>query len=217
MSRDSYTKIESLWERHPIDPITQVEAGKIARRLFRIFGQVKDGSPAMRGPSRVRPTRRCWASTERTAHYGRSGVRRLIHDVSHYIFRDRHPNARPHDGGHSQLEYEMACYVLAHGLNVKAPAAAKPGRAATLAAERDRAAAAMKRWQTKAKRAETALRKLRAKSKRIERALADLVYRVDDAPEGPRGDDGNIDTRDAHAALGHFEQITTDPPGSIQP
>jgi hypothetical protein len=110
--------------------------------------------------------RTCWASTTPTrSHF--KGWGRIVHDASHYVFEQRHPSARPHDGGHAQLETQMAHYVMSHRLIERyAPQPRKRVKVDTNVklANTD---AAIKRWQTKAKRAATALRKLNVKRKRI--------------------------------------------------
>lgn len=90
----------------------------------------------------------------------------MIHDVSHRIFRYRHPAFKPHAGGHSTLEREIAEYVAKSGwLEVKQPnkATLEEKRAKQLAHNEQ----LTKRWLTKQKRATTALRKLKRQRTRL--------------------------------------------------
>lgn len=157
-----------------LPPITKVAALKAYRRLVRAFGgteHIPVGVLENRGGRPIRSNRTmartCWASTLPTTSHLK-GWGRLIHDASHYVFEKRHPSARPHDGGHAQLETQMAHYVAKHGLIDRLAPKPTPKRVkvdnSVKLAKTD---AAIKRWQTKAKRAATALRKLNAKRKRI--------------------------------------------------
>jgi hypothetical protein len=156
--------------------ITRVQAVKVYNRLVRAFGgtehipvgvlENRGGCPIRSDYSHSKRGRACWASTEPTrSHF--KGWGRIVHDASHYVFEKRHPSARPHDGGHAQLECQMAHYVVKHQLiermAPKPPKRVKVDNSVKLA----KTDAAIKRWQTKAKRAATALRKLNAKRKRI--------------------------------------------------
>lgn len=162
-----------------LPPITKVEALRAYRRLVRAFGGLAH-MPVTVAEGRGRPiiskrgaARTCWASTKPTTGHSK-GWGRLIHDASHYVFRIRHPHARPHDGGHATLEREMAEYVAARPewlggllkpIERKAP---KPDAAARLA----RVDAAIVRWQVKEHRAINALRKLKRKRARLDRAVS---------------------------------------------
>jgi len=162
-----------------LPPITKVDALKAYKRLVRAFGGTADipvGVLENRGGRPIRSNyrsrgRQVWASSTPTSSHHK-GWGRLIHDASHYVFRKRHPSARPHDGGHAQLETQMAHYVVKHNLIERMQPKPKVGRSkvdnSVKLAKTD---AAIKRWQTKAKRAATALRKLNAKRKRILRLM----------------------------------------------
>lgn len=100
-------------------PVTRKRALSAAKRIFLHFGGVRHGSAMMYKPSRLswwvpKKGRTCWASTKPTRGHHK-GWGRMIHDVSHAIFRDRHPRFRPHDNGHAQLEREIAAYVVEKG------------------------------------------------------------------------------------------------------
>lgn len=160
--------------------ITRKQAVKVYIRLVRAFGGIEHMPVGVAEARGNRPIvsdygsrsngRTCWASTTPTrSHF--KGWGRIIHDASHYVFGKRHPSARPHDGGHAQLETQMAHYVVKHNLiermAPKPPKRVKVDTSVKLA----HTDAAIKRWQTKAKRAATALRKLNQRRKRILKQL----------------------------------------------
>jgi hypothetical protein len=161
-----------------LPPITMADALRYYQRLIRHFGKTEDipvgvlerrgGRPIITFRSKARV---CWAATKPTTGHHK-GWGRLVHDASHKIFQHRHPNARPHDGGHAALEREMAQYVVARGwLEPKA----KPARPSTIerrTARLARTEAALIRWESKRKRAETAIKKLTARRRALTRALA---------------------------------------------
>lgn len=153
--------------------LTRVAAGIYARSLLRKFGKVEDGAVGhMTHPVTWNRTRgrTCWASTkptQRSNHF--KGWGRLIHDISHLVFRARHPSFRPHDGGHARLEREVAAYVAGTGwLTPKAPVV----HVVTLETKLAILDASVKRWTTKAKRAATALAKLRRRRASLLRRAA---------------------------------------------
>lgn len=148
-----------------LPPLTRVDAGDYARRLLRRFGRVEDGAVGhMTHPVTWNRTlgRTCWASSKpTTGHY--KGWGRLIHDISHLVFRARHPSFRPHDGGHARLEREVAAWVA--GTDWLTPKPGDPKKRAKRYWDTEAKLAdldlRMKRWTTKARRAATALAKLR--------------------------------------------------------
>lgn len=144
-------------------PITRYEAERASRLLVKRFGKRRDGSPAMLYDVRPPKVRRCWISHVPTRDHFK-GWGRLIHDVSHDIFERRHPNARPHDGGHATLERELAQAVVEFGW---LEGTLKETKSPPLTVEQKRQTrmlrilAGIERWERKLKRAENALRKLR--------------------------------------------------------
>jgi len=172
-------RYESINDRH-YPPVTRAAILPHYLRLVRIFGALSDipvGVAEARGARPIRSNRTrartCWASTKPTTGHGK-GWGRMIHDASHYVFEKRHPSARPHDGGHSRLEREMADYVATVGWIERAEAikrAAKVKHGRPSYAERiEHTRALMARWERKAKRAGTALRKLKRRIRALERA-----------------------------------------------
>jgi hypothetical protein len=166
-----------------LPPLTMADALKAYRRLVWAFGGKADipvGVLEARGGRRIttnrRQARRCWASTTPTSSHLK-GWGRLIHDASHYVFEKRYPSARPHDGGHAQLECKMAHYVASRGMLADYPATKpKATKRKTYAERIAHTNALMARWETKAKRAATALRKLKRRVRALERAAKTVTY-----------------------------------------
>jgi hypothetical protein len=104
-------------------------------------------------------------------HFG--GWRDLVHFMSHYCFSQLMPHRRPHDSRHEYLEREMVRYVIEQGWlegKLRRKAKAEPTIDEINAAKLAHIEAAIRRWETKAKRAATALRKLQKKKARMNRA-----------------------------------------------
>ena len=156
-----------------LPPLTREEAERAAKRIFRHFGSAKDrgGAQADLGPIRFRGyVRRCWVSSKPTKEHDK-GWGRLVHDVSHDIFRRRHPGFRPHAGGHAQLEREIAEFVVAQGwLDGRLKTIdKKPSREERHRCKLARVEEALLRWDRKLRRAQNALRKLRAREAALRR------------------------------------------------
>lgn len=163
-----YVPVAQAWPA-TLPPLTRAEAERAARRLFRKFGGVALGSPSMMFAARFRRVRTCWLSSKETSGHFK-GWGRLAHDVSHDIFRARHPSFRPHDGGHATLEREIAEFIVAQGWlsgALRPAEPTKPGLEEKRAKRLAQTDAAIERWTRKQRRAENALRKL----KRRQRAL----------------------------------------------
>lgn len=160
-----------------LPPITMRDAVRAYSRLVRAFGgteHIPVGVLEARGGRPIRSNyrsigRRCWASTTPTSSHLK-GWGRLIHDASHYVFECRHPSARPHDGGHAQLECQMAHYVAQHGLLERIATKPKPSKRKSYAERIEHTRELMNRWERRAKRASTAIRKLRRRMRALERA-----------------------------------------------
>jgi hypothetical protein len=155
--------------------ITRAEAERANRRLWNHFGPAdwkagKARYQASTGKTYRLGARRCWVSTKPTSGHHK-GWGRLVHDMSHRLFRRIYPNRRPHDPLHAKYEADVAAYVVEQGwltgkLKPAPKVKAKPSTSAKLA----NVEAAIKRWTTKEKRARTALKKLHAKQRRLIRA-----------------------------------------------
>lgn len=110
-----YDVIAQVWSTVTVPPLTRTEAERAARRIYRHFGPVRLGGPHMTRAVRFNGrVRRCWITRKTNAGLSK-GWQRLVHDVSHRIFAQRHPHFRPHAGGHARLEHEIASYVIAKG------------------------------------------------------------------------------------------------------
>lgn len=174
---ERYEPIQLLWSAGTAAPMTQKRAAVVARAMLKAFGSLKDFPGAQaRGFKRVPPRRdwprRCWASTgPGTIH---NGLPRLVHDVSHWIYAFRHPNARPHEDGHNALERGMAAWAVAKGYHH--PSGPKPKAKPTVDDKLARIDAALKRWDSKYRRAGNAMRVLRARRKRVLRYTQNRVY-----------------------------------------
>lgn len=165
--RERYASVNELWAAQTAVAITRAEAEAAARRLFRAFGK-RDGYPQQRRDAKLGRVRRCWIAAQPTHGIVR-GWARLVHDVSHQIFRARYPKSRPHHPLHAKLELEMAEHVLAEGwLGGLLKPAPKPGKD-TRALKLARCEASIKRWESKLRRAQNALRKLRRQHARLVR------------------------------------------------
>lgn len=141
--------------------ITRDEAQKAGDRIWKKFAP--DGSKHFN----VR-VRRCWIARKPTTGH-RRGWGRLIHDLSHDVFRRVYRGQRrPHDPLHARYETDIATWVVESGfLTGKLKPKPKVKRVRTPVDERVKVEAAIKRWTTKARRADTALRKLKRKMRRL--------------------------------------------------
>lgn len=165
-----YDEVNAAWRAAPAAPITRLEAERAARRIFKRFGKVADGSPNMTGPAEFRRVRACWVSLK--GNRIDKGWPRLVHDVSHDIWEKRHPSAKPHGPAHAALELEITRHVLEAGWiqgRLRPPEPAKLTAAERQAKRLRETIAAIARWESKQRRAERALRKLRARRRRLER------------------------------------------------
>lgn len=184
-TRERYDAVNAMWSRVTLPPVTRIEAERAARRLYRHFGGLSLGGPNMLGPVRFNgEVRRCWIISRTNAGLEK-GWPRLVHDVSHRIFERRHPNFRPHAGGHATLEREIAEFVvqsrwLEGTLKPRPPA--KPTVSERRAKRIAQTEAAIARWQSKRRRADMALKKL-------SRRHRDLVRRGE-LDAAPRDRDG---------------------------
>lgn len=147
-------------------------------------------APTMTREEAARAVRKLWAhfAKRRRPHYKAADVRpvwlrqgwgRLVHDVSHDVFEHIYPTRRPHDPLHLQYEQDVAAYVIEkrwHEGALKPKQRAPkppPSEYEKRAAELDKVAAAIKRWESKAKRAANALKKLRRKQVRLSKKLTE--------------------------------------------
>ena len=154
-----------------LPPITRIEATKASARLWRKFV-----APELRGtrPPRVR---RCWISRKPgTMKEIDNGWARLVHDLSHRVFRSYYGrNRRPHDPLHARYETELAAYVAQSGWlagTLKPKPKLKLAGAELYALKLARCVASIERWESKQRRATNALKRLGAKRRRLERIVS---------------------------------------------
>lgn len=147
---DHYAAVDAGWPA-AIPPITREEARRASRKLARHFG----GRPR-------REPRRCWVATSGQVGTIRRGWRRLVHDVSHRVWREQAPAARGHGKWHADLEREMVAYVVARGWlagTLRAPEKATPVSLDARRAKRAlHLAAQVAKWTRRKKLATTKLR-----------------------------------------------------------
>jgi hypothetical protein len=100
----------------------------------------------------------------------------MIHDVSHRVFRYRHPGFRHHEQGHAKLEYEMAVHVITSGWAGDKPLIKKPPKPSSIEAKRIRLMRVyqlQREWETKETRASNKLAKLAREAHRLMTAIED--------------------------------------------
>lgn len=163
-----YAAVNAAWP--PGTPaITFAEAAVAARKLTKHFG----GRRALVG--RVR---RCWISRKPTDDLAR-GWRRLVHDVSHRVWRREAPAAKAHSKHHALLELEMIQYVVAKGWLTGPLAEVRPRRLRPTAESRlAKAQADLARWQRKLKLAQTKVKVYTRRLRVVERRAAKLAQGV---------------------------------------
>lgn len=166
MSRTDYDVTNDAWKAAGVDwqhhRMTEAQARRMALALWRLagFDRVKR--------VHVPPI---WL---------RQGVRRLVHDTSHRVWRQKRPTGerRNHCTLHASWERSFTEHAIAKGWHIAhKPRPARPTKAPAdpKALKRERAEAALKRWRTKAKRAATAIRKLERQLKRLSTNTAQRV------------------------------------------
>lgn len=158
---DHYAVVNGAWPKD-IPPCTREEAKRAAGKLMLAFAGRKY-------PRRVY-VRRCWIAVSEPYNDIRRGWRRLVHDLSHIVYRIEHKRGvfRAHGNTHARLEHAMIQHVIEKGWltgSLKEKVAPKP----TATDKAARIAARIKRWESKLRRAETALKKLRRSAKYYER------------------------------------------------
>ena len=126
-----YGQVNRMWpDELPI--LEKVEAQRAYKRLIAKFGtkkvwceylnewETKKKSVRLtrkRGTKtwKVR-VRKCWLSLNGDTNSLSKGWRRLVHDVSHRVYRFRFPNSsEDHNIAQAKIEQEMAQYVIAQG------------------------------------------------------------------------------------------------------
>lgn len=170
-----YHEVNGVIFEQSTPPLTRHEATRAVRKLARHF--LSDERKRERVIRRC-PPNRAWLS-RKPSYFVSKGWRRLAHDVSHEIFAALYPTKRPHDPLHEHYENQVATYIVEHKwlegalLPKKRPPKPPPTEYEKRARELDNCNAAIKRWESKAKRAANALKKLRRKQVRLGKKLAE--------------------------------------------
>lgn len=170
-----YQSVNSRWpegtrDGRDLKPTPQ-EAMSAAKRLYR-FAMKKP----FRGKVVLTSGRRYTWIRNHVLHvnpdYGDGGWHELVHLMSHYCSHRLFPNAKGHGPQHAFLEREMIEYVVKSGwLEGRLRRKEKP-KADPKQTRRALTDAAIKRWQTKAKRAQNALTKLKRRLAYYDRNIA---------------------------------------------
>lgn len=154
-----YETTNAIWSRAGVKwhdrPLTQAEARRMAGVLWRLAGR----------DIRRAHVENVWLT---------DGVRRLVHDMSHWVWRWKRPygDRRDHCFEHSTFEKTFSEEAIKRRWHVApAPRRARPSKPAPdpVVVKRERLAAALKRWRTKAKRAATAIKKTERAMKRLDK------------------------------------------------
>lgn len=165
-----YDVVNFLWAGSEVPAITRAEAERAARKLYAKFGRRNQDFPAQRKPAKFTRVRACWVTRQPEPSLNR-GWARLVHDVSHDLFRSRYPMLRPHHPLHASLELQITRYVLDAGWLTGALRKPAPTKADVQRRELARVDGAIVRWEAKRRRAEVALTKLGRKRARLESQL----------------------------------------------
>lgn len=167
-----YHAVNDAWNLARKPAVTRVEAERAQRALIRKFGKARE-YPAQRYDVRPWPVRRCWISAKNNPGSDK-GWERLVHDVSHHIFRKRYPSFRPHHPMHARLELEITMHVLTSGWldgALKPKPKLRPSSEERRTTKIVRIDASLARWDSKRRRAETAIQKLERQRRALTRRL----------------------------------------------
>lgn len=111
----------------------------------------------------------------RGAWHPKAGWPDIVHLMAHYCHSRKHPNARSHAHQELDMEADLTRYAVEHGFHEgrlrskPRPAKAKPDPKAV---KYEKAKAALKRWQTKAKRASTGIKAYQKRVRYYEKVLS---------------------------------------------
>lgn len=172
MHKDRYDIVPAVLPEQ-LPAMTRVEAQRIATKITRKFW------PRTRADYKfpASAVRRVWLSSVPTSATNHDkGLGRLIHDLSHQVFRAVYPRKLPHDPLHVRYETDIAEFVAGSAWlsRVMAPKKSrpKPGLAEKRALALARVEQAIGRWESKQRRAKTALTKLGVKRRRLVKLLS---------------------------------------------
>ena len=165
---------KKVWDGYPSKWITE----KMKIRQIR-----KRGAPLGNANTRYWKTkvRKCWLSLNGDTNDLHKGWRRLIHDVSHYVYHFRFPNnSEGHNIAQAKIEQEMAQFVIDSGWldgKLKSKPKPKPTKDEKQTAKTKNLIKLIRSWERKETTAKTYIRKYRLKLKRLRPTmrLEDLI------------------------------------------
>ena len=182
-----YGQVNRMWPNElPI--LEKIEAERAYKRLIAKFGKKRVWSKYFSGQwitekMKVRQTRKrgtktwktrvrkCWLSLNGDTNSLSKGWRRLVHDVSHYVYYFRFPNnSQDHNIAQAKIEQEMAQFVIDSGWldgKLKSKPKPKPTKDEKQTAKSKTLIRLIRSWETKESRAKTYIKKYRLKLKRI--------------------------------------------------
>ena len=198
-----YGSVNRMWpEKLPI--LEKDEAERAYKRLIAKFGKKKvwseysnkwvtkkmkirqirkRGAPLGNANPRYYKTkiRKCWLSLNGDTNSLSKGWRRLVHDVSHYVYYFRFPNnSQDHNIAQAKIEQEMAQFVIDSGWldgKLKSKPKPKPTKDEKQTAKTKNLIKLIRSWERKETTAKTYIRKYRLKLKRLRPTmrLEDLI------------------------------------------
>ena len=176
---EKYQRVNDAWGMppHQLPAPTEQEAIAAMRRLYRLaMGKAFDGDWVITSGNRFTwPARNRKTSRREFRVNAGAGWWRMVHDLSHYISRRKHPKAKPHGPQHAFIERELIEHVVKSGWlagALRKPEKPKPDRKA---AAQDRIEARLANWQRKLTRAQRAIARLSRKQRYYQRQQAAAV------------------------------------------
>ena len=181
-----YGSVNRMWpEKLPI--LEKDEAERAYKRLIAKFGKKKVWSEYSNKwitkkkivrQTRKRGTktwktrvRKCWLSLNGDTNSLSKGWRRLVHDVSHYVYYFRFPNnSQDHNIAQAKIEQEMAQFVIDSGWldgKLKSKPKPKPTKDEKQTAKTKNLIKLIRSWERKETTAKTYIKKYRLKLKRL--------------------------------------------------
>jgi hypothetical protein len=172
---ERYQSVNGAWP-DAVPALTAAEATSAAKRLYRLgMGRAFRGKTRLTSGRRYNYVRRGVLFVNPKGHHF-GGWRDLVHDLSHYCHRRKHPGHKPHDGRgtHAFIERTMIEHVVNSGwLDGRLKRPDKPTKQTDVRALRQRRVLErLAAWEAKRKRAERALAKLRRQARYYEKSLA---------------------------------------------
>lgn len=166
---DWYARVNSVWNGVTVPPLTDDEALRAAKKLFRFAGVTFP-----RAVKFVTGNRHTWVRRGVLSINTSRGWGSLTHMLSHWFHHTQAPKKKPHDRDHARLEIRLRKEVLKRGWLSgglrKEPAPARvDDPAVKLAKAEAHAAAMLRKAETRLKRATTIRDGWKKKLARIQR------------------------------------------------